>query len=59
MGRTRENKFKAQTSAAKVMAGVLGYSEGILLGEFLKRVSASNSVCYKQTLNKFLCNKTN
>ena len=52
MGRTRENKFKAQASAAKIMAGVLGDSEGILLGEFLKRGSASNSVRYMQTLNK-------
>ena len=45
-----ENKFKAQTSAAKMTAGVLGDSEGILLGKFLKTVSASNSVRYMETL---------
>ena len=48
----RENKFKAQTSAAKVMAGVLWDTAGILLGEFLKSGAAVNSGPHMQTLNK-------
>jgi hypothetical protein len=36
-GRTKENKFKVQTSACKFMAIVFWDSEGILLVEFLER----------------------
>jgi len=39
----RGNKFKVQTSADKIMAGVFWESEGILLGEFLKRGATVNS----------------
>ena len=39
----RKNKFKVQTSAGKVMAGVFSYNEGILLGESLKRGATVNS----------------
>jgi hypothetical protein len=47
-----ENKFKVQTSAGKVMAGVFWDSEGILLVEFLKRGATINSEQYVQILKK-------
>jgi hypothetical protein len=48
----RENKFKVQTYAGKVMAGVLWDSEGILLGKFPKRGATVNSERYERTLKK-------
>jgi len=47
-----ENKFKVQTSASKIMAGVFWESERILLGEFLKRGATVNSRRCLRTLNK-------
>ena len=47
-----ENKFKATTSAGKVIASVFLYNEGILLGEFMKRGATVNSERYVRTLNK-------
>jgi hypothetical protein len=42
----RENRFKAQTSADKVMASVFWDTEGISLVEFLKRgVTISSELC--------------
>jgi hypothetical protein len=48
----KENKFKVQTSAGNVMAGVFWDSEGILLGEFLKRSATVNSERYVRILKK-------
>jgi hypothetical protein len=48
----RKNKFKEQTSAGKVMAGVFSYNEGILLEESLKRGATVNSERYVRTLKK-------
>jgi hypothetical protein len=50
----RENKFKVQTFAVKVMASVFWESEGILLVELLKRRAnpGVNPEQYVQTLKK-------
>lgn len=36
-------QIRVQTSVGKEMAGVLWYSEGILLGDFLKRCATVNT----------------
>jgi len=43
VGRMKENKFKVQTSAGKVMAFIFWESEGILLVEFGNRGASFNS----------------
>jgi len=48
----RENKFKGQTSARKVVASVFWDCEGILFMEFLKRGAATNSERYVHTWRK-------
>jgi len=48
----KENKFKVQTSAGKIMANVFCVTEGILLPEFLKRGVTINSERYVQTFRK-------
>jgi len=48
----RENKFKGQTSARKVVASVFWDCEGILYMEFLERGAATNSERYVHTWKK-------
>jgi hypothetical protein len=50
VGRLRENKFKAQTFAVKVVTSVLWDSGGTLLVEFLKRGVTVSAERFVQTL---------
>jgi hypothetical protein len=49
----RKTKFKVQTCAGKVIAGIFWGSEGLLLVEFLESNAIINSEQYVQTLKKF------
>jgi hypothetical protein len=52
VGRTRENKFRAQTCADKFTASAFRESEEVCLVEFLKRGATVHSERYVQILKK-------